>query len=145
MEKVPWAVETASLSPLALSREFFSLLPVTTCLENLLCLPDHSARYILANAYSESLSSQTLRLAFRGLIHARSTKATNRPPKHLSSFDPPFSQFSYLGIESKTNCLWRLIVKAQIFGIICYCEYNFQTFQERRSYFAGVISLIRFF
>ena len=32
---VPWAVETASLSPLAPSREFFSP-PVTTCLENLL-------------------------------------------------------------------------------------------------------------
>ena len=47
-------------------------------------------------AYSESLSSQTLGLAFRGLIRARLTTATYRPPKHQSSFDPPFSQFFHV-------------------------------------------------
>ena len=55
-----------------------------------------SAQYLLATAYSEGLSSQTLWLAFRGLIHARLTTATYRLLKHQSSFDPPFSQLSDL-------------------------------------------------
>ena len=35
-------------------------------------------------------------------------------PKHQSNFDPPFSQFSHVWIESNTNCLWCLIDKSAL-------------------------------
>ena len=58
MEKVPWAVETASLSPQLLLEN--SSLRQYRLVWRIYYepLPDHSARYILANAYSESLSSE---------------------------------------------------------------------------------------
>lgn len=40
-------------------------------------------------------------------------------------------------------CL-EIVLKTQIFGIICHYKYNFQTFPRKEKLFAGVISLIRF-